>query len=309
MNRHKKIVSLILIFILAGSLVAGCSKGEDGSPGFQVYYLNIDKTKLAPREYELISDTKDVDKAACELMEVISTDSGDVKYKRSIPNGITYRVNVENEVLNVYLDASYMNLSITEDVLCRASIVRTLTQLDGINAVNFYAGESPLVDANGELVGVMTNDSFVENPGEQINAIQEVELTLYFADSDGNGLVAEKRTVHYSTNIAIEKLVVEQLLKGPEMSGALASIPSGTKIVNVSVVDNVCFVSLDEGFTNQNYEIQEAVVIYSIVDSLTELKSVKQVQISVNGDTNRTYRDTFTLNTMYERNTDIIDVY
>lgn len=55
----------------------------------------------------------------------------------------------------------------------------------------------------------MTAESFVENPGEQINAIQTTTLTLYFSNRDGDALVKETQTVHYSSNISIEKLVIE----------------------------------------------------------------------------------------------------
>ena len=56
----------------------------------------------------------------------------------------------------------------------------------------------------------------------------------------------------------------------------------------------------------QNYDIAEPVVIYSIVDSLTELPSVNTVQISVNGETNMTYREDYSLSKQYERNLDLV---
>lgn len=76
--------------------------------------------------------------------------------------------------------------------------------------------------------------------------------------------------------------------------------------MTVSVADGVCFVSLDEGFRNQDYRVNEAVVIYSIVDSLSELPNVSKVQISVKGDTSGVYRDSFALSDMYERNLDYV---
>ena len=72
------------------------------------------------------------------------------------------------------------------------------------------------------------------------------------------------------------------------------------------MVDGVCYVSLDENFKNQDYQVNEAVVIYSIVDSLTELSTISKVQISVNGDTRGTYRDNFKLSDMYDRNLDYV---
>ena len=104
----------------------------------------------------------------------------------------------------------------------------------------------------------------------------------------------------------LQKLIMEQLLEGPQTEGAKSAIPAGTKLINVSVVDGVCYVSLDENFKNQDYQVNEAVVIYSIVDSLTELSTISKVQISVNGDTSGTYRDNFKLSDMYDRNLDYV---
>ena len=116
----------------------------------------------------------------------------------------------------------------------------------------------------------------------------------------------ETRKVHYSSNISLEKLIMEQLLVGPEISGAKSAIPTGTKLISVSLVDGVCYVSFDETFKNQDYSVNEAIVIYSIVDSLSELSSISKVQISVNGDTSGVYRDNFKLADMYDRNLDYV---
>ena len=153
----------------------------------------------------------------------------------------------------------------------------------------------------------MTAESFVENPGEQINAILSSEITLYFANKDGTKLVPEVQEVHYSSNISMEKLIMEHLLKGPENKELRSAVPQGTKLVSVSVLDGICFVNLDEGFLNQNYEISEPIVIYSIVDSLVELPNINKVQIAVNGDSDKVYRDKYDLSVMYDRNLDYLD--
>ena len=87
-----------------------------------------------------------------------------------------------------------------------------MMQIEGVEGVSMYVDNLPLKDANGVEVGILTNDSFVENPGEKINNIQEANLTLYFASENGDGLVRETQHVYYSSNTSIEKLVMEQLL-------------------------------------------------------------------------------------------------
>ena len=115
-----------------------------------------------------------------------------------------------------------------------------------------------------------------------------------------------REDVYYSGNISLEKLIMEQLLEGPETEGLKSAIPEGTKLLSVSVAEGICYVSLDDNFRNQDYQVNEAVVIYSIVNSLTELPTISKVQISVKGDNSGVYRDNFELSQMYDRNLDYV---
>ena len=111
----------------------------------------------------------------------------------------------------------------------------------------------------------------------------------------------ETRTVHYSTNVSMEKLIMEQLIEGTKKSGNMSTLPSGTKIISISVADGVCYINLSDSFKNQNAEVNEEIVLYSIVNSLTELQGVSKVQIAVNGSTEGKVRFTYELSKMYER--------
>ena len=72
------------------------------------------------------------------------------------------------------------------------------------------------------------------------------------------------------------------------------------------MVEGVCYVNLGESFRNQNAEVNEEIVLYSIVNSLTELPGVSKVQISVNGSTDGKLRYTYDLSKMYERKLDYL---
>ena len=250
----------------------------------------------------------DTDGMIKEFLAKLSSDSDNVDYRKPIPNDVEItNYSLDGVLLTLHFDEDYSKMSAVDEVLCRAAVVRTMTQIDGVDCVAFYIGDAPLTDAKGNLVGTMNQDSFIENPGEQINSIQNTTLTLYFSNLDGDGLVKEVREdVYYSSNISMEKLIMEQLLDGPKTKDAKSAIPEGTKLVSVSVVDGVCYVSLDEAFKNQDYKVNEGIVIYSIVDSLSELSTISKVQISVNGDTSGVYRDNFPLADMYDRNMDYV---
>ena len=114
------------------------------------------------------------------------------------------------------------------------------------------------------------------------------------------------RTKEYSSNVSMEKLIVEELIKGPNAAGIYATINPQTKVANVIVQDGICYVNLDESFLTQVPNVTAEVTVYSIVNSLVQLKNVKKVQISINGDSNLIYRDKFNLADYYEGNEALI---
>lgn len=300
-------VCFLLLFVLLLLLSAGCGRGQDDSV-YHIEYLNKEKTRIVDVPYEPKAETGDTEGMIKEFLAVLSSDSDNVEYRKPIPNNVEVTsYSLEGVLLTLHFDNDYSSMNAVEEVLCRAAVVRTMTQIKGIDCVAFYVGDNPLVNVNGNIIGNMNQESFIENPGEQINSIQDATLTLYFSNENGDGLVKEVReNVHYSSNISMEKLIMEKLLEGPKGKGAKSALPEGTRLVTVSVADSVCYVSLDETFKNQDYKVNEAVVIYSIVNSLTELPAIKKVQISINGDTSGVYRDSFRLVDMYERNLDYL---
>lgn len=298
----KKFIWLLPMVLL---LLLGCGTNEVASE-YHIEYLNKEKTRIVEVSYE--PKATDTDGLILEFLAALSSDSDNVEYRKPIPNDVEVtNYSLDGILLTVYFDADYSSMNAVEEVLCRAAVVRTMTQIKGVDCVNFYVGDTPLSDVKGNIIGSMTPESFIENPGEQINSIQNTTLTLYFSNENGDGLVKETRAdVYYSSNVSVEKLIMEQLLKGPQTEGAKSAIPEGTRLITVSVVDGVCYVSLDETFKNQDYKVNESVVIYSIVNSLTELPTISKVQISVNGDTSGVYRDNFPLSDMYDRNLEYV---
>lgn len=302
----RRLQACLLALCMAFGALCGCG-GMPEKSTYYIEYLNKEKTAIVPVAYEP-SSTRTGDLIR-EFLAALCSDTDEVEYRKPVPSDVEItRYSLDGALLTLWFDADYKRMGAVEEVLCRAAVVRTMTQIEGVDTVNFYVEDAPLTDSHGNLIGSMSADSFVENPGEQINSIQNTALTLYFANETGDALVREVREeVYYSSNVSLEKLVMEQLLEGPAAKGAKSAIPAGTKLVKVSVVDGVCYVSLDEGFRNQDYQVSEPVVIYSIVNSLCELPAINKVQISVNGDTGGVYRDTLKLEDMYERNQELVE--
>ncbi len=297
----RKRVQLILtaLFLL---LLTGCSADEAATDSqYHAYYINKEKTRIVETPYEI--KATNTDEMIAEIIGLFSLDANNVEYRKLLIGEVGINdYAFDGKQLSLYFNDKYASLEVTEEILCRAAMVRSLMQIPEVTCVSFYVGDSPLTDSRGNVVGLMTNESFVENPGEQINALQTANITLYFSNESGSELVKTTKEVQYSSNISMDKLVMEHLLMGTKEDGMKTAIPSGTKLVSVTTTNGICYVNLDEGFMNQQYEIQEPIVIYSIVNSLTELPTVNKVQISVNGDTSGVYRDSYELDDLYERN-------
>ncbi len=299
----KKRLLLLLLPVLACLLVA-CG-GKKNENAYVIYYLNTQGTALEKVDYE--AEATDTLELIDEFIQVLSTDVNSVDYMKPIPQDVSVDdYQLTDGSLSVYFNRDYYSMEGYSEVLVRAAVVKTLMQVDGVDDVTFYVSNSPLVDTAKNVVGAMNQDTFIEDFGEETESLLNTTLTLYFASADGQSLVKEQKKVYYSSNVPIEKLVMEYLLKGPDIESAKASIPENTKLLGITVTDGTCYVNLNSTFLNQMSDISEQVVIYSIVDSLTEVDAINKVQISVNGDTTGILYNSYQLSTIYERNDDII---
>lgn len=297
-------LAALLFFMI---LTAGCSRGQSEEEGtvYTVYYLNSTGNQLVGSEFR--TAVSDADGLITELLAQMTHVPPDLDCQSVLPDRvekITYRQ--EENVLYLYADANYALMNQVREILCRAALTKTLTQVEGIDYLSIYCADQPITDAAGNTVGMLSAADFIDSIRD-INSFEKTEMTLYFANETGDRLVAEKREVMRSTNTSVEKLIVEQLIEGPKQSGSFASIPSDVKLLNVSVNDNVCAINFDSSFLSSALEVKEYIPIYSIVNSLTGLPTVSKVQIRINGSQDALFRDTIPLNSTFERNYEYIE--
>ena len=298
---------LWILLLAIPLLMAGCRKQQQmDESGYRIWYINQDETCLKYENKELQS--KNEEGLLREMMEVMRETPTDDELKPVIPEDVEL-LDFDFEHNQLYLDFSpeYKKMPKVYEVLCRAAIVRTLGQIDGVEYVDFQVNGEPLTDLEGKEIGLMNEDQFIENAGEEINAYKTADLTLYFANEAGDKLVGQRVAMEYNSNISLEKLIVEQLIAGPPFEGAYPTIPSETKLLNISIKDNICYVNLDEGFLGTGYNVIESIPVYSIVNSLIENTDAQKVQISINGETNRMFRESINFDTIFEKNEGLIE--
>ena len=298
---------LWILLLAVPLLMAGCRKQQQvDESGYRIWYINQDETCLKYENKELQS--KNEEGLLREMMEVMRETPEDEDLKPVIPEDVQL-LDFDFEHNQLYLNFSpeYKKMPKVYEVLCRAAIVRTLGQIDGVEYVDFQIDGEPLTDLDGKEIGLMNEDQFIENAGEEINAYKTADLTLYFANQAGDKLVEQRVAMEYNSNISLEKLIVEQLIAGPPFDGAYPTIPSETKLLNISIKDNICYVNLDEGFLETGYNVTESIPVYSIVNSLIDNTDAQKVQISINGETNRMFRESISFDTIFEKNEELIE--
>lgn len=307
-NKLIKLHSFLMAFFLLTTMVTGCERKEKVSENtIQVYYVNSNETGIISRNYELVSSMEDSDAAITELIEVLKEMPDRMQYEAPISSDIDLiGYSLHDRLLTLNFNPNYHDLGRTIEILDRAAIVRTFTQLNSVDYVSFQIEGTPLVDHYGNVIGNMSADTFIYNAGNEINTYEKVELKLFFASETGTRLVPVYRSVVYNSNISMEKLAVEQVISGPNTDIAFPTVSKDAKVRSINVKDGVCYIDFDSAFLTQPNSVSAEVAIYSIVDTLTELPTINKVVFSVNGESPFTYMD-YLISGAYERNLDLIE--
>lgn len=297
---RKRWIAWMLLVALVLSLFTGC-KRESSENSTKIYYMDALGNGLVTEEHVLKSESRE--KQAKEIMKLLASAPENANYRRTIPEGVEVLDLVfDKGTITINFDHNYEDVTGYTEVLIRAAIVKSLLQIKGVESVTFYVADKPLLDSKGILVGSMSGETFIEDYGQETDSLIKTTLTLYFASADGQSLVKKYVDVYYNNNIARERLVIENLIKGIDEQDAKSPIPSGTKLLNITVTDGVCYVNFDSTFLNADSGMSADVVVYSIVNSLTELDNINKVQLLVNGASSVAGNNSMIkLGTSYER--------
>lgn len=302
----KKIVYLMLLGCLM-LVLNGCSEEPQEQIGTVVFFTDGSGTKLIEEPYHPKETKKKA--LAAELLERLEGPASSLEFRTTKPEKVQvlgYYLN--DKCLEVKFNNAYLEMDPVTEVMMRAAYVKTLVQIPDVDGVKFYIEEQTLLNSAGKEVGVMNASTFIDTRGQGINSYQYAVLSLYFADSSGDKIVKEMRNVHYSSNTSLEKIVVDQLVKGPVNTNLRAVMPGGVQVLDVSVKQRICTVNLDktwnQGISDSNVTPETA--LYALVNSLCELDNIKGVRILVDGIQEVMFCEKVDLNQTFEWNPNVI---
>lgn len=143
---------------------------------------------------------------------------------------------------------------------------------------------------------------------------EKVPVILYFGDEQQTKLVKEIRYVDIkeakkgASNLA--SAIIKELLAGPKSKGLKAVVADGTELRSpVKIEGRIATVDFTKEFIDKHpggKELAE-LTIYSVVNSLTEMKEIERVKVIINGKSTKNFKDKVTLDSDFPRNDAVVN--
>lgn len=299
----------LLAFLLVALFLGGCSKSDQtkDSKSYTIYYTNLSGTRLEEKSYTPTSDR--FDGILKELLEQFKNSAySDVV--SAMPLGVEingYTMGVDD--LQVDFNGAYLGLSNVQEILLRSGLVKTLIQLPGVARVKITVDGQTLTDSDGREVSAMNEETFIDSRDEGINSYHYLTLNLYFSNATGDKVVREVRNVFYSSNIITEKVIVEQIIKGPANGKLLAVADASTLVKSVKISKNICVIDLDSKFNNipGDGTARPETCLYAFVNAICDACNVEGVQFKIEGESDVRFRGEVNLDRVFQRDADMIE--
>lgn len=286
------VVMVLVCFILILVIKESIAKEDKLNKDVEFYYIDNSTLLLKPEKRVIVGqDNKDILSLVLAAMKEIPKTEG---FSRAVPETIMFnKANIDKGIVTLDVSREYNDMKAGEEVVCRSSIVWTLTSLDFVEYVRITVDRKELLKTNGEPIGLMNRDNVVINGVVSPEPKKYKTVKLYFSNEGATALVPEEREIEVSPTQPVEKAIMEQLITGPKKEGHISTVPPETKIRDITTTeDGICYVDLSAEFVTKHNggTTGEMITIYSIVNSLTELENVKKVQFLIEGEKQEEYK-------------------
>jgi len=121
---------------------------------------------------------------------------------------------------------------------------------------------------------------------------KKLNINFYFCGlGEDKKFISEERTITAGNLQTAAINAMQEILKGPSKTYYYAVIPGGTKLLGVEVQGNIVKVNLSEEFFKNSLDsrILDEYIIYSIVNTLTEIPGIKGAVFYIDGKRIKVY--------------------
>lgn len=183
---------------------------------------------------------------------------------------------LKDNTVTVFMNSAYLDAEGIDKTILDSCLTLTMCSIESVDYVTICVGSEAVTER------LTTDDLLLFNT---ITSSRKAQVRLYFPKVSGQTLCAEYQTISIDEDNSAERCILDALLKGPEGDNLRIAFPEGIIVLSVYTQDGVCTVSLSSLSPDAVIPAAEdaELAVYSIVNSLTTLSSVKSVQILLDG--------------------------
>ena len=190
---------VLFVMLLLLGMLTGCKQEETEGTAAMMSYIGAQNNKVVEKEVYLLGES--VEAQLEEVLTLLATAPKKLEYQVPISQGITVlTTNITNNSLVLNLSKEYKQLNTLMEILTRASLVKSITQIEGIDSVTIHIDGEPLRDSLDKAIGAMTADMFIDNAGEEISTYEKVTIRLYFANEEHKNMKLNSFIYIFITN-------------------------------------------------------------------------------------------------------------
>lgn len=198
-----------------------------------------------------------------------------------------------------------------EKVLC--ILIASLLMVGSFSACSLEKPEGDFEEASGSqrLEEIEPTSSTMISEEQSQKEAEKVILSLYFTDAQATQLFEEKRFVPKGDAKDVSdmaNIAMGELMKGPISGHLISPLPKGVKAPKVKLEKNTAIVDLSKEFVERHPggSTGETLTIYSIVNTLTSIKGIDQVQFTIQGKKVEEFKGHLDISQPFTANPDIV---
>lgn len=281
MGTGRKILGILLALavIAAGAAAVLTLLNGGEATALDLYFINENETSIVAEKRELKHERNGLIESVLLALEAGPAEK---KNTRVLQKGTTWKTARDGTNLLVDFSQEFLTEEPSHNLLAIYAVVKSLCQADGVSAVKVTVEGGDIIAPDNSKIDYLTDkDINLENDTAQ-SEIRTVKL--YFAGKDGN-LNAEIRSVKLADAASLEKYIVTELIKGPESDSLAPVLSADTQVLSAELADGTAYINFSKSFIDKNSGTPEKELnaVYSIVNSVSELASVNDVQILIDG--------------------------
>jgi hypothetical protein len=194
---------------------------------------------------------------------------------------ISEQAEVMDGAVEANTDAASAESSETKDII---EDINVISSEDNIEEEIDSASSLSLWQKIKDFFARLTGKS--SEPGSEDEYPSVTEINAYFCSiGEDEKLVSEKRTINAGSPEAAARNAINELLDGPSKSYHFPVIPAGTELLGLETRDGIAIINFSQEFLEESLDsrILDKYIIYSIVNTLTEIRGIEGVVFHIEG--------------------------